>query len=99
MFVSQGQAKRCGRCELVLPIDAFNRMGSGTQHWCRACFRAYFKARGVQHREQSAAARRKRVAVARGFVDTYLSVRPCVDCGEADRAVLDFDHVAGKEHW
>ena len=32
----------------------------------------------------------------RAFVARYLETRACVDCGESDRAVLDFDHVGPK---
>jgi hypothetical protein len=71
-------------------------MGTGTQHWCRECFRAYFKERGDVHLRQSGAARAKRVAAARWFAEAYLAAHPCVDCGEGDRDVLDFDHVEGK---
>ena len=71
-------------------------MGDGLQHWCRECFRAYFRERGELHRRQSAAARRIRVAGARSFVAAYLSTHHCVDCGEADPRVLDFDHVGHK---
>jgi hypothetical protein len=94
--VSEISTKHCGRCRQELPIEAFNRMGAGTRHWCRECFRAYFQARGDHHRQQSAAARRERVAAARRFMDDYLAAHPCVDCGERDPDVLDFDHVAEK---
>ena len=84
MFVT----RICGKCKQELPLDAFNRMGSGRQHWCRSCFREYFKRRGSRHREQSGAARRRRVAVARRFIAGYLAEHPCVDCGENARPWL-----------
>jgi hypothetical protein len=96
MFVAAGISKRCGRCRRDLPLDEFNRMGDGLQHWCRSCFRDYFRHRGDVHRHQSRAARRKRVAAARRFIAAFLAEHPCVDCGEADPRVLDFDHVGEK---
>lgn len=90
--------KRCGRCREELPLDAFNRMGAGHQDWCRECFRAYFKERGDLHRRQVAIAQRRRSEAARAVVVEYLETHPCVDCGEADVAVLEFDHlVAGRD--
>ena len=91
------ESKRCGRCRELLPVAAFNRAGAGFQDWCRACFRAYFRERGSTHLEQVAATRARRVAAARRLIDGYLAAHPCVDCGETDRRVLDFDHITNKQ--
>jgi hypothetical protein len=32
------------------------------------------------------------------WINDYLRSHPCVDCGEIDPIVLEFDHVSGKEH-
>jgi hypothetical protein len=89
-------SKTCGSCGLELPAAAFNRAGAGLQHWCRECFRDYFRRRGEIHVRQVTAARVKRVAAARELMASFLAERSCVDCGERDPAVLDFDHVGEK---
>ena len=88
--------KQCGRCKRVKPETDFNRLRDGRQHWCRECFREYFRARGDLHRKQSLEAKTKRIARDRAFVRDHLARHPCVDCGEGDLRVLDFDHVGEK---
>ena len=88
--------KRCGRCEQVKPETEFNRLREGRQHWCRQCFREYFRARGDLHRQQSLLAKAQRVGRDRAWVREYLLNHRCLDCGETDLRVLDFDHIGEK---
>jgi transposase-like protein len=91
-----GRLRRCGRCRHELPLECFNRLGDGHQWWCRTCFAAYFRARGELHRDQSKAAKRARTRSLRAHVLEYLRGHPCVDCGESDPVVLEFDHIGDK---
>jgi hypothetical protein len=91
-----GSVRRCGRCGHHLPIECFNRLRDGLQWWCRSCFAAYFRERGDTHRRQSKAAKLARQRALRAHVLDHLRHHPCVDCGQADPVVLEFDHVDGK---
>jgi hypothetical protein len=88
----------CSRGDHHVPESRFNRSGEGRQWWCRDCFKSYFRERGDKHRQQSNAARERRRLVPETFVRLYLSMRACVDCGEDDILVLEFDHCRGKKH-
>lgn len=91
-----GRLRRCSRCRLEVPLELFNRMGEGYQWYCRSCFAKYFQARGDLHRTQSGAAKLARVRALRTHVLSYLLEHPCVDCGERDPVILEFDHIREK---
>jgi hypothetical protein len=91
-----GELRRCGRCGRQLPPECFNRLGTGRQWWCRSCFAAYFRARGDLHRRQSTAAKIARTQALRKHILGHLRRTRCVDCGERDPVVLEFDHVGDK---
>jgi len=93
--------RRCGRCGQIQAVDAFGfRWKSrGVRHTicqgCQAVYRAAYNVRigplrlHARIREHTERYRDRN----RLFVDAYLRSHPCVDCGEPDIIVLEFDHV------
>jgi len=99
----QSDAKRCTKCGVLQPLEAFPPIRRGEarrQSWCRACFAAAGAAYYARNREREkarviaqSAARR---AETRQQIIRYLLAHPCVDCGERDVVVLEFDHRGEK---
>jgi hypothetical protein len=91
----------CRGCARVLPHEAFNRKGKGLQSRCRDCSRAYAKRHYEANLDYYAAkARRHKRKVQREnqrHLLAYFDGHPCVDCGETDPVVLQFDHVRGTK--
>lgn len=57
----------------------------------------YYEERKAHHRRRNHALKARRVADAQAYVIDYLLDRRCVDCGESDLLVLEFDHLADKQ--
>jgi hypothetical protein len=105
MFVrDEGQQRRrCGRCGHSKPIAEFawHRKAKGQRdNYCRPCRAAYKQEHYAAHRERylANASRRKRALIAErtAYLIEFFRERPCVDCGEADPLVLEFDHIGPK---
>ena len=95
----------CRSCNEMKSADAFQRRWRGSnvlQSWCRPCVAAYNQARHIRlHDTEMVRIRRnQRMYVSRNIqlVREYLASHPCVDCGEADPIVLEFDHVRDKDY-
>jgi hypothetical protein len=102
-----GETRRCYDCGLVKPITefAFAHKTKGTrQGRCRRCHAGYRRAHYLRNRDvyvKREVARIKRYRNEnRPLIREYLRLHPCVDCGETDIVVLDFDHrdPATKSH-
>lgn len=71
----------------------------GLLHMCKVCKRAYDKAHykaNPHRREYIRANSDKRIAEVREYLLDYLLTHPCIDCGESDIVVLEFDHRGDK---
>jgi hypothetical protein len=97
--------KRCGRCGESKANEefGFRNRASGKRHSickpCQVVYRqTYYERHGAEaiHTRVYAHTVRYRQRN-REFLDAYLASHPCVDCGLADRVVLEFDHVTGSK--
>jgi hypothetical protein len=81
-------------------LDDDSVAGERIANYCRPCRAAYHDEHYQKNRARyiaNAAARRKSVLEERmQFVVAYLREHPCVDCGEDDVVVLEFDHLKDK---
>ncbi|MEO6204554.1 MAG: hypothetical protein ABIO67_04120 [Mycobacteriales bacterium] len=87
--------KQCVTCHEAKPFDAFNqRLASadGRQPRCRDCAARYYQDNRAKH---IARVRVRNIAVReanRRRLAELLASASCLDCGEDDLRVLDFDH-------
>lgn len=96
--------KFCNSCKQAKPISEYRPNKSkkdGLQGYCIACdkikqkeyYNKNIKKLRAERRVLTLNRRRKNVE----FLYKYLLEHPCIDCGEKDPIVLDFDHKDGKQ--
>jgi hypothetical protein len=101
MFVSVGEEpRRCYRCGEIKQADEFawRRKARGQRDsFCRPCRSAYGKEHYLANRQRyidQAAEVKRRLRLERTtFLLEYFATHPCIDCGEPDPVVLEFDHL------
>jgi len=89
-------AKQCTKCQAEKPVEFFNWENTEKQirdKRCKSCTRARCREHYKNNKQQYLKRNRTRSLNARKFVWDYLKNNPCVDCGEADPLVLEFDHL------
>jgi hypothetical protein len=89
----------CCTCGLRKPMSEFavkNRERGTRSTKCRSCQAAYSREHYRRNRatyvQRAASARKINREECRQRVFNYLTAHPCVDCGERDPIVLEFDH-------
>ncbi len=95
--------RRCGRCgeRKDLAEFAWRRKAKGQlDNYCRPCRAAYKQEHYAANRQRNidrVKARKSEVITKRvRWLLDFLAAHPCVDCGEADTLVLEFDHLGDK---
>lgn len=94
--------KYCSGCKQEKPFSDFNknrRTKDGLQTWCQPCNTMWNRRNYLNRKEYFADKNRDNRERNRLSILAYLREHPCVDCGESDPVVLEFDHVRGdKRH-
>jgi hypothetical protein len=94
--------RKCRSCGLIQPLTEFalkNKATGCRSTLCRACQRIYSRQHYREHlatylEKAQRHNRRGRDRFA-AYMLEYFGSRPCVDCGETDAVVLEFDHRDG----
>jgi len=97
------ETKKCYRCHEAKPLEdfAWRRKHKGQRDsFCRPCRSAYgkehYEANKQRYIEQARASKEAiRLERTRYLLD-FFHEHPCVDCGESDPVVLEFDHLRDK---
>lgn len=95
--------KVCSQCKIEKEISYFSKKHDtvdGYQHICKLCKSKYLK----NHYAANKAYYKNRALISNKilrvrnlqFTIDYLKTHPCVDCGEKDPLVLEFDHIHDK---
>ena len=96
------ETKRGSRCGETKALSQFNlKTATRLQSYCKACNSAYLKKHYAENLQyyvaKSARFKRRRKKALLAKLIEYFDTHPCVDCGEHDPVVLQFDHVRGEK--
>ncbi len=91
----------CKRLKSIKDFNKKNRSKDGHQPACKSCNKersaAYYKRKTEHHK--SVTKKQKLLLRTRNsqYIWDYLVTHPCVDCGNNNPIVLEFDHVRGEK--
>ena len=93
-------------CNVEKDIEEFplrNQFTQRRQSYCKDCkskmHSNWYQENKETQKENASRHRIEYRQALREYVSQYLSTHPCVDCGERDAVVLEFDHVYGEKNY
>ncbi|MBI2674343.1 MAG: hypothetical protein HYX22_01230 [Candidatus Yanofskybacteria bacterium] len=95
--------KICTKCKKEKSPNEFNFRVKNIglrQYQCRECTRAFVRSHYQRNKEYYLIKAKRRNTgqrlEARSYIKEYLQKHSCIDCGESDIIVLEFDHKDNK---
>ena len=95
--------KKCLKCNQVKEFSDFRkktRNSDGLDRWCRDCMKIddkrIYESKLLENRIKNYDRKKKQREKKYEFVIDFLKKNPCIDCGESNPIVLEFDHKQNK---
>lgn len=91
--------KTCTKCGLEQPLENFNKSSKnkdGKHSYCRVCQSGHYKDNKETHLANVTKNKSRYQKSARDIMVDAMSMG-CVDCGNTDIRVLEFDHISGTK--
>lgn len=94
-LVDEGDARVCTGCLTTVSADRFPARGRRCLECRRAHMRDHYRRNRAYYVPKARRRNRRVIQENRVLVLAYLCEHPCVDCGNGDVRVLEFDHRDG----
>lgn len=91
-----GIERKCSRCGITKPVSEFSKNGDRVLARCKKCIYEVRRESAIKAGTLGVV-NKKRFRGSAKFLYFYLVDHPCVDCGETDVVLLEFDHVNGDK--
>lgn len=92
--------KICGKCNQEKALKEYDWKKGKLRSICKSCVSIYTKKHYLDNKKYYIAKakinRKRSHERLRNYLLAYYRSHSCVDCGESDPIVLEFDHVKGK---
>lgn len=92
--------KICGSCKEIKTENDFYKncvKKDGLGSYCKKCNTLWVKKRYLRNKEYYDNKNKEARLRNQKYVHKYLLDHPCIDCGEKDPVVLEFDHIKDKK--
>ena len=100
---AEREIRKCYRCGELKPSGdfAWRRKGKAQRDsFCRPCRSAYgrehYEANRQRYIDQAGEVKRRLTRERTMYLIEYFKTHPCMECGERDPIVLEFDHLRDK---
>ncbi len=93
--------KNCGSCKELKESSEFykNKLKKdGLGSYCKKCNTLWIKQRYQENKSYYDEKNRLGRERNKKYLLDYLKSHPCIDCGEKDPVVLEFDHLSDKKY-